>query len=96
MNQDGGVVPCLTGFEILDSLYSFCDLFANFFSSHAIASSVVYTIFSLSLTSLRFATVYFMASTGPAIAEKISLSFSIPRASLAELPELLWFLHLVS
>ena len=64
-----------------DSRYSFCCPAANFFSSQATASSSVSTPYSsLSLTSLRLATVYFIASTGPAIDANISLSFSIPSA----------------
>ncbi len=64
-----------------DSLYSFCCPAANFFSSHESASSQVSTPYSsLSLTSFKLATVYFMASGGPAMEANISLSFSTPRA----------------
>ena len=71
-------------FMILVSLYSFCCPAANFFSSHASASSSVSTPYSsLSLTSLRLATVYFIASTGPAMAANMSLSLSIPSASMS-------------
>ena len=65
------------------SLYSFCCPAANFFSNHRIASSSVSTPYSsLSLTSFRLATVYFIASTGPAMDAKISRSLLMPRARI--------------